>query len=131
MKIIAIIVLTLLLGGLAFRSLGQHASVPPANDDAVIEQLRLAGSNLSKPHAIDFYLYAPTQESAKRIAAVLSNQGFTVKVEQAATGNDWLTLATKSVVPTSVALANLRRELTALALHEHGDYDGWEAPVTK
>jgi len=131
MKVIAIIVLALLLGTAAFRSFGQQASAPPANDDAVIEQLRLAGSNLSKPHPINFYLYAPTQESAERIAGVLSKQGFQVKVEHAATGPDWLALATKEVVPTSAALTNLRRDLTALALREHGDYDGWEAPIVK
>jgi hypothetical protein len=131
MKVIAIIVLSLLLGAMAFRSLGQQASAPPANDDAVIEQLRLAGSNLSKPHPIDFYLYVPTQESAERIAGVLSNQHFTVKVRPAATGEGWLALATKTLVPTSAALAALRRDLTAVALHEHGDYDGWEAPIVK
>ncbi|MGN6280351.1 ribonuclease E inhibitor RraB [Frateuria sp.] len=130
MKVIALIVISLLLG-VTFRSFGQQASASPANDDAVIEQLRLAGSDLSKPHPIDFYLYAPTQESVERIARVLSNKGFKVKVEQAATGTDWLALATKEVVPTSAALADLRRDLTALALREHGDYDGWEAPVVK
>lgn len=130
MKIIALIVVVLLLG-VTFRSFGQQASASLVNDDAVIEHLRIAGSDLSKPHPIDFYLYAPTQDSAERIARVLSNKGFKVKVEQAATGTDWLALATKEVIPTSVALADLRRELTVLALHEHGDYDGWEAPVVK
>jgi len=131
MKVIAVIVLALLLGTVAFRSFGQQAFASPADDDAVIEQLRLAGSDLSKPHPIDFYLYAPTQESAERIAGVLSHQGFTVKVEHAATGSEWLALATKKVMPTSAALADLRRDLTAIALREHGDYDGWEAPIVK
>jgi hypothetical protein len=131
MKVIAVIVISLLLGTAAFRSFGQQASAPPADDDAVIEQLRLAGSNLLKPHPINFYLYAPTRESAERIAGVLSNQGFTVKAERSATGTDWLALATKEVIPTSTALASLRRDLTALALSEYGDYDGWEAPIVK
>jgi hypothetical protein len=131
MKIFAITVLVLLLGAAAFRSFGQQASISPANDDAVIEQLRLAGSNLSKPHPIDFYLYAPTKESAERIASTLSSQGFTVKVGRAASGTDWLAFASKEVVPTSTALADLRHDLTALALQEHGDYDGWEAPIIK
>jgi len=131
MRVLVIIVLTLLLGTVAFRSSAQQTSAPPANDDAVIEQLRIAGSNLSKPHPIDFYIYVPTQESAERIAGTLSNQGFTVKVRHAATGSDWLALATKEVVPTSSALAKIRHDLTALALSEHGDYDGWEAPIVK
>lgn len=130
MKVIALIVIALLLG-VAFCSFGQQATAPPVNDDAVIDQLRLAGSDLSKPHPIDFYLYAPTQESAERIARVLSHKGFKVKVEQTATDTEWLTLATKEVIPTSAALADIRRDLTALALSEHGDYDGWEAPVIR
>ena len=131
MKIFAIIVLAALLGAVAFRSLAQQPSPQPTGDDGVIEQLRLAGSNLSKAHPIDFYIYAPTQESAERIAGNLAHQGFAVKVRRAATGSDWLALATKEVVPTPTALAKIRRDLTSLAASEHGDYDGWEAPIVK
>jgi hypothetical protein len=91
----------------------------------------LAGSNLSKPHPIDFYIYVPSKEAAQRIADVLSNREFHVVVEPSASDSRWLALASKQVVPTSAALAQLRHDLTLLASSERGDYDGWEAAVVK
>jgi hypothetical protein len=38
------------------------------DDRAVLEQLRAAGSDLSKPHQIDFYLYFTTEEAAQKAA---------------------------------------------------------------
>lgn len=63
-----------------------------SRDTAVIEQLRAAGSDLSKPHPLQFYLYVPTEEAAKRAAVVLSRQEFQVGVRTAAMGSGWLAL---------------------------------------
>jgi hypothetical protein len=100
-------------------------------DVSVIEQLRAAGSDLSKPHPLQFYLYVPTEEAAKRAAAVLSRQGFQVDVRTAAMGSGWLALASKTLVPTNKALARIRQLLSKLASEEGGEYDGWEVQVTK
>ena len=86
-RLLLIIAASLAAAAVAFFSL--HTATPSRepNDDDVIEQLRLAGSNLSKPHPIDFYIYVPSQESANRVAAALSPQGFQTKVEPSASGS--------------------------------------------
>src|SRR5689334_11230235 len=43
------------------KSAKESASVSD-DDRTVLEQLRAAGSDLSKPHQIDFYLYFATEE---------------------------------------------------------------------
>ena len=102
-----------------------------ATDDDVIDQLRKAGSDLSKPHPTDFYIYVPTEESANRIAKLLSAEGFKVAVEPAATRSNWLALASRDLILTPQILAELTRKFTDLARLENGDYDGWEAGVVK
>ena len=56
----------------------------PDPDEAVIIQLRKAGSDLSKPHTIDFYLYFPSQSAAEKAAAQMRQTGYTVEVKRAA-----------------------------------------------
>ena len=103
----------------------------PDPDEAVIVQLRKAGSDLSKPHTIDFYLYFPSQSAAEQAAARIRQTGFVAKVKRAAKGDDWLCLGTKKVVPELSAMQGITSDLNALAKSLHGDYDGWEAKVEK
>jgi hypothetical protein len=97
----------------------------------VIIQLRKAGSDLSKPHTIDFYLYFPGQSAAEQAAARMRQTGYTVEVKRAAKGDDWLCLGTKQLIPELSTIQAITRGLNALAASLHGNYDGWEAKVEK
>ena len=110
---------------------GREGAMAQDGDAQVIEQLRLAGSDLSKPHAIEFFLYLPNEAKAQEASTQLQAQGYDTKVQRGATGSDWLCLATKSIVPTHMALLQAREELGALASRLGGEYDGWGAPVAK
>ena len=103
----------------------------PDPDEAVLIQLRKAGSDLSKLHTIDFYLYFPTQSAAEQAAAQMRQTGYTVEVKRAAKGNDWVCLGTKKVIPELSTMQGITRDLSALAASLQGDYDGWEAKVEK
>jgi len=129
--ILYVVAAAFLVATAVFLSWQKPAVAHEPTDDDVIEQLRLAGSNLSKPHPIDFYIYVPSKEAAQRIASALVHKNFKVEVKPPAAGAGWLTLASKEVVPTSSSLAQLRREMTSLAKSEHGEYDGWEAAIVK
>lgn len=98
-------------------------------DAQVLVQLKKAGSDLSKPHPIEFFLYAPSKEAADRLASKVRVLHFDAKVEPAAQGSQWLVLATKSMVPTQADLVSIREQFTALATAEKGEYDGWGTPV--
>jgi len=100
-------------------------------DEQAIAQLKQAGSDLSKPHPVEFYLYLPTKESAENVGAALSSKRFSVEVRPAAIGNMWLCLAKRDMVPEASTLVSARRMLTELATKFGGEYDGWEAEVVR
>jgi len=98
-------------------------------DQLVLQQLKKAGSNLSKPHKIEFFLYFKSQASAEAVAPTIKNSGFNVEVRQAAQGTDWLCLATKTMIPELATLQKIRRDFTAIAAANGGEYDGWGTGV--
>jgi regulator of RNase E activity RraB len=100
-------------------------------DDSVLVQLRKAGSNLSKQHQIEFFLYFPTQSAAEQAAVQVRDAGFEVKVDPAAKGNDWLCFATKKMVPELTAMQEIRSNFNKLASSIGGEYDGWGTAVEK
>ena len=100
-------------------------------DEAVIVQLRKAGSDLSRPHAIDFYLYFPNKSAAEEAAARMRDTGYQTEVKRAAKGDNWLCLGKKKVIPKLPTIQGITRDLDALAKSYGGDYDGWEAEVVR
>ena len=111
---------------------GRNAQAQMSPDAQVIAQLKKAGSNVSKPHPIEFYLYFPTREAAERVAGKVRALGCGIKrVDPAASGPGWLVLATKTMVPIEAELVKLRKEFEFLAKVEKGEYDGWETQVLK
>jgi Regulator of ribonuclease activity B len=125
--IVVIAVVVLGAAYLFFRGGGEAAP-----DVGVLSQLRQAGSDLSKPHAIEFFMYFPNEASANSVASKLQSEGFSVKVSPSASGeSEWLALATKSMVPAVAELVRLRGKLTAMSVAEKGTYDGWGTPVVK
>jgi regulator of RNase E activity RraB len=100
-------------------------------DESVLIQLRKSGSDLSKPHTIEFFLYFPTEVIAEQAASHIRESGFDVNVKQAAKGNDWLCFATKKMVPELAALQKVRDNFNSLVSSMGGDYDGWGTPVER
>jgi hypothetical protein len=100
-----------------------------ALDQQTLEQLRSAGSDLSKTHTIQFYLYVPSRQDATAAATSLQASDFDTVVKQGADGHNWLCLAQKSMTPTIENLTEVRQVFKALATRYRGEYDGWEAAV--
>jgi hypothetical protein len=125
---IALVGILIILGILFFA---RKAKAQDGLDRQVILQLQQAGSDISKPHQIDFFFYFPTLESADRIAAKLSSDGYSAKAEKAAIGSLFVVEATKSIIPEEATLANLRQVFNEMSDAENGEYDGWGAEVVK
>jgi Regulator of ribonuclease activity B len=123
------LIFIVIVGVLIYSRIGASAELSP--DGQVIQQLKKAGSNISKPHDIEFFFYFPTLKAAEKIAAILKSEGFNAKAEPAAKGNDFIVLATKTLVPSDVELTALRQKFDAMSVVENGDYDGWGSPVVK
>lgn len=108
------------------------ANAPKPNlDELTLEQLAKAGANLAKPTEVIIYLYLPDEARARSAADELEQAGYNVDVRTAATGPSWLALAKINMVPSLENIALLRGRFESLASRLGGDYDGWEAAVTR
>jgi hypothetical protein len=126
--IVALLAVVVVGALLLIRNVGSEA----ASDVAVLSQLRHAGSDLSKPHEMEFFMYFPNEASAQRVAVSLRQKGFRADVRHSANRKpEWLVLAGRSMVPDASELVRLRAELSQLSSTEQGIYDGWGAPVVK
>jgi hypothetical protein len=100
-----------------------------STDQATLDQLRDAGSDLSKPHPFDFYLYHAEQSGAEQLCTALSTDGFQVSVRESAAGGEWLCLASFTMLPTIENLTELDARFSRLIDQYGGEYDGWETMV--
>lgn len=100
-------------------------------DSQALIALREAGSDLSKPHPIEFYLYFPAKTDADDVGVQLREEGFDVTVRLGADDMNWLVLARRTMVPEQRLLVGLRNKFEALADSLGGEYDGWEAMVVR
>ena len=99
------------------------------SDQAALDSLRDAGSDFTKTHPFDFYLYHPDQSGAEQICAQLRAQGFQVTVREGAIEGEWLCLASLSFIPSIEKLSELQGAFDDLISQYGGGYDGWETIV--
>src|SRR5437868_3138889 len=96
----------------------------------VLEQLRESGSDVTKPHDFEFYLYVPTKPYAEKAADKIRTSGFSAaEVSRAASGSGWLCLARKTIIPDQADLSDHARFLEQVAVALGGEFDGWEAGI--
>ena len=103
----------------------------PDDDRVVLQQLREAGSDLSKPHQLEFYLYFPTEEAAGKAAEKLETEEFEGEMRRAPYLTRWMCLVHQQMVPELSKIAALKRRLAKLAQEFGGEYDGWETNIEK
>jgi hypothetical protein len=106
-------------------------SEEPDLDQLVLDQLKRAGSNLAKPHDIEFYLYFPTEEAANAAAKEINIEVDRLKVRVGADDVNWLCLGTKSMLPKADELRRLRTRFIEITNRYQGEYDGWECGVVR
>ena len=102
-----------------------------ASDAQVLDQLKRYGSDLSKPHQLEFFLYFPTEADAQKAAEQIRAKSFEVKVERAAQGESWLCFATKTMLPELKAIQNITIQFNEIAKRFGDNYDGWGSPIVE
>ena len=102
-----------------------------AEDKDVLDQLRAAGSDLAKPHHIDFYLYLPSEADAQAAETELRSLGYSVTVRVGPDSIHWLCLASRTMMPTVQGLTEARVVFKGLAQTYKGAYDGWQAAIER
>jgi hypothetical protein len=114
------------------RRAAAGADGPADLDTQTVEHLRQAGSDLSKPHDLEFFLYLPSSRAAQEVASLIRGMGYEARVEPAkGADSKWLCLATRSMIPKTAALRSIRTSFTRLAASNGGEYDGWGAPTVR
>ncbi len=111
------------------RKASPEGETAASDDQAVLDQLAAAGSDLSKPHRVEFYLYFPTEQAAREAAERLEAEGFEGEMERSADLSSWLCLVSQRMVPELSGIAATKRRLAAVAREFGGEYDGWETKV--
>jgi len=125
--LLGVVGIVLLLRGHAGESAAMR--LPSDGDASTLDELAHAGSDLSRPHQIEFFLYLPSRQAAEGVADQLRHDGFEVQVGPSEDPADWLCLATRQMLPELGALRTWRQRLTALAEGRDGVYDGWGTEV--
>jgi hypothetical protein len=97
--------------------------------EEVLATLRRNGSDTTKAHRLDFFVYAPEQASASKAANRICECGFKAEVSRA--GKRWLIVASKTLVPATADLAENGRFFEQIAEAVGGDFDGWEAQAVE
>lgn len=98
-------------------------------DEQVLIELEKAGSDLSKPHDIELFLFFPTKEAANSAANQIKTKGFDVKVQAGAESESWVCYVYKTMVPELQAIQKTSAYLNEIADSLGGKYDGWGTEV--
>src|SRR5438067_5192238 len=113
------LLLVTFVGGIFSRCQEKEEADP---DQQVLDQLKKAGSDLSKPHNIEFFLYFPTEDLANQAGKDIGAEVDDVKVRLGADKKNWLCLATKRMIPKHDELIRLRKRFNEIAHKYNGEY---------
>jgi hypothetical protein len=97
-------------------------------DDADGDSLRRVaelGSDLSQPMIIDFAILAPDEQSARRIADLVSAEGFDPSISDDDRSTSWNVYCSKSMLATYEGVAAVQAQLREIAAPHGGTCDGW------
>ncbi len=106
-------------------------------DLAVLHRLEELGSDLSKPHTVDFFLYFPSEELARSAASEIERDGYVVNVHIAPqpwwrrlfSKPEWSCCASKSITPNTEIILKTSAWFNGIAQRLSGQYDGWGTKV--
>jgi len=115
---------TILANGTPTMSDAEESMSPDAK---TLKALVEAGSDLTKPHDIDHWIYFRDESGARAAAKELVAAGFTVEsISKEPDDSEWRLLAKKTMVPVLKDVESQSTFLEELARRNRGDYDGWE-----
>ena len=96
-----------------------------------VRQLAEAGSDVTKPHPIKFFLYFNDRNKADGAVLRLLDEGFEDLTVQSENGGGWLLLISRTMIPKASRLKELRSMFQEICFIYDGEYDGWETPLVK
>jgi len=110
---------------------GRANAAEIAEDNEALSQLRAAGSDLAKPHTIEFYLVVPSEAAAEAAAAAIRPMGYTVTVRAGEDESQWLCNSSRTMLPTIEEITVARSLFKSMALKYQGAYGGWNTAIER
>lgn len=105
------------------------------SDSELLSKLYRQGANLSIPRHSMFFLYFPTEQTAKTAQTALGfhpmsqASGFQVTVDLEPSPTGWLCLLQLDLIVNRESISHVRTDLEALAAQLGGVFEGWEASL--
>jgi regulator of RNase E activity RraB len=100
-------------------------------DRHILRLLKKRGSNLNKPHAVEFYVYFKTKTSALKARSLIRKKDFHVELLTDSSGKRWICLSIREMIPRYPAIQTMKKKLSSLAKPFGGHCDGWGTQVEK
>jgi regulator of RNase E activity RraB len=96
-------------------------------DEKLVKNLRAQGGDPFSPYAVDFFFDLPDAAACEKVSALLRTREYTIDFRRVDPdrGDRYTLHALKSVRVSVPEMQALTRELSALAVHHGGRYDGW------
>ena len=99
-------------------------------DSKVTKALEENGSDIFKPHEIDFFLDFETFEQAAPVAQAIDKDGFAVRMFK--NGDGTFTIeAKKTLTPSLENMREITHKFNSLTRRYGGNYDGWGTEVVE
>lgn len=103
-----------------------------SSDAETLKALAEAGSDLTKSHLIDHWIFFQDESGARAAAKDLVSSGFVlVSLDKDPENSEWRLLARKEMVPHLKDIEKTSAFFEVLARRNNGDYDGWETQVSE
>lgn len=101
-------------------------------DARVLLQMAELGSNLMKPHGLEFAFETATRPMAEAVAVELQSLGYAIDLFEPDEENPlYEVLAKRAMVPDLDAIMQLTVEFEALALRHGVSYEGWGSEIVE
>ena len=98
---------------------------PDDSDGEALRRIESAGSNMSEPMPVDFFVAAPHAEAAASISSLAIRRGYAARADFDEESNSWTVVCSKRMIPTYDAIVDAQAELDALSQPHSGMSDGW------
>lgn len=92
---------------------------------AALERIAEAGSDLSRPLTMDFFVAVPDEESGRAVAARADSLGFETSLSLDEETQEWTCYCTKTLVATYERVRGIESQLDGLARDLGGYSDGF------
>lgn len=105
----------------------------PHGEKATLRHLEESGADLTKStHFIHFIAFPDKESAVSGGREIAERLGYDVRGSEPEVPNGkWLVSAEREQIPTLDNIERMRQALTLIAEQFGGDYDGWEAAVTR